>query len=121
MHKIRKKLADKKYKNELEQATIRLISCAILVIYTLVCAVFDLAPWHVVYMYIIAIPYCMALIAWIIISPGTNHDALSEYYPMFRPHPMPWPYPDQRYFHCSLYISGQTLVMVSATEINTFS
>lgn len=73
MHKIRKKLADKKYKNELEQATIRLISCSILVIYTLVCAVFDLAPWHVVYMYIIAIPYCMALIAWIIISPGTNH------------------------------------------------
>ncbi|MEE8321402.1 MAG: ATP-binding protein [Gammaproteobacteria bacterium] len=58
---------------ELEQAFVRLASCLILILYTSYSAINGLIDLSVVYMYVIAVPFIIAIIAWTYFKPGINH------------------------------------------------
>ncbi len=59
--------------SEHEQAVIRLFSCSLLTIYSLVAWYLDIIDLVVLYMYLASFPICLGIIAWIYIDLRSNH------------------------------------------------
>jgi len=66
------RLSRKQYSTDREQALVRLINCIVVVIYTAFCYLNQLLSQTVVLIYIVAIPFYLALLFWSIKSPEGN-------------------------------------------------
>ena len=64
--------SNKTYATDREQATVRLVNCCVVVIYTYVCYLNQLLSQTVVAIYLYAIPFSLAILAWSIKQPGVN-------------------------------------------------
>jgi len=61
------------FSSEREQATVRLVNLSIIVLYTVVCYFYGLLGKTVVIMYLLAVPYSLAILFWAITKPKDNH------------------------------------------------
>ena len=61
------------FSTEREQAVIRLINCGIIVLYTMICYFNDLLSKTVLVMYLVAIPFALGILFWVIAKPNENH------------------------------------------------
>ncbi len=61
------------FSSEREQATVRLVNLSIIVLYTVVCYFYGLLGKTVVIMYLLAVPYSLAILFWTITKPKDNH------------------------------------------------
>ncbi|RKZ49917.1 MAG: hybrid sensor histidine kinase/response regulator [Gammaproteobacteria bacterium] len=61
------------FSSEREQATVRLVNLSIIVLYTVVCYFYGLLGKTVVIMYLLSVPYSLAILFWAIRSPKDNH------------------------------------------------
>ncbi len=70
--KIRRILTLIRADTDLEQSVIRTTACALLGIYSFVVVRMDLAAASIAWMYLAALPYCLAIIVWSKLDPGPN-------------------------------------------------
>lgn len=60
------------YSTDREQAAVRLFNCIVIVLYTSICYLNDLLGLAVVYIYLLAIPFSLAVLLWAVKNPGGN-------------------------------------------------
>ena len=61
------------FSTEREQATVRLINCSIIVLYTMICYFNGLLGIAVIILYLLSIPFSLSILSWAIRSPKDNH------------------------------------------------
>ena len=61
------------FSTEREQAIVRLINCSIIVLYTMICYSYDLLSLTVLVLYLLAVPFSLAILFWSIAKPRENH------------------------------------------------
>ncbi len=61
------------YSTEREQATVRLINCSVIVLYTMICYFSGLLGKTVVFIYLASVPFSLVILFWTIRSPKDNH------------------------------------------------
>jgi len=61
------------FSTEREQAIVRLINCSVIVLYTMICYSNDLLSKTVLVLYLLAVPFSLAILFWTIAKPRDNH------------------------------------------------
>jgi len=61
------------YSQDREQAVVRLINCIVVVIYTSICSYYQVLSSTVVFIYLLATPFSVALLTWATYKPESNH------------------------------------------------
>lgn len=58
---------------EREQSIVRLINCCIILIYTMFCFFNDLMSKTIIIIYLLSVPFSLAILFWVITKPQVNH------------------------------------------------
>jgi len=70
---LNKQSSSTKFSTEREQATIRLINCGVIVLYTIICYFNGLLSKTVVFIYLVSVPFSLSILFWVTVKPGENH------------------------------------------------
>jgi two-component system, sensor histidine kinase RpfC len=69
----RDKKSNTEFSTEREQATVRLINCNIIVLYTIICYFNGLLDKTVIVLYLLSLPFSLSVLFWVIKKPKKNH------------------------------------------------